>query len=64
MDDKSEVPYHSRYGTIKIAPYSKRKSAEHRPTYCSPSPTKMVVSINKISSIRDIKNIQPMYQYR
>jgi hypothetical protein len=40
---KIEVSSHSRCGTIKIPPCSKAMSAEHRPTFCSPSQT-MVTS--------------------
>jgi hypothetical protein len=40
---KTEVPSHSRCGTIKIPPCSKALSAEHRPKFCSPSPA-MVTS--------------------
>jgi hypothetical protein len=35
---KTEIPCHSRCGTIKIPPCSKALSAEHRPKFCSPSP--------------------------
>jgi hypothetical protein len=35
---KTEVPCHSRCGTIKIPPCLKALSAEHRPKFCSPSP--------------------------
>jgi hypothetical protein len=41
--EKTEAPYHSRCGTIKIPAYSKALSAEHRPRFCSPSPV-MVTS--------------------
>jgi hypothetical protein len=34
---KTEVPCHSRCGTIKIPPCSKALSTEHRPKFCSPS---------------------------
>jgi hypothetical protein len=40
---KTEVPCHSRCGTIKIPSCSKTLSAEHRPKFCSPSPA-MVAS--------------------
>jgi hypothetical protein len=40
---KTEVPCHSRCGTIKIPPCSKALSAKHRPKLCSPSPA-MVTS--------------------
>jgi hypothetical protein len=35
--EKTEVPCHSRSGTIKISPCSNAMSAEHRPKFCSPS---------------------------
>jgi hypothetical protein len=35
--EKTEVPCHSRCGTIKIPPCSKALSAEHTPKFCSPS---------------------------
>jgi hypothetical protein len=41
--EKTEVPCHSRCGTIKIPPCSKALSAEQRPKFCSPSPA-MVTS--------------------
>ena len=40
---KTEVPCHSRCGTIKIPPCSKALSAEQRHKFCSPSPA-MVTS--------------------
>jgi hypothetical protein len=40
---KTEVPCHSRCGTIKIPPCSKALSAEHGAEFCSPSPA-MVTS--------------------
>jgi hypothetical protein len=36
--EKTEAPYHSRCGTIKISPCSKAFSAEHGSKFCSPSP--------------------------
>jgi hypothetical protein len=35
---KTEMPCHSRCGTIKNAPCSKALSAEHRPKFWNPSP--------------------------
>jgi hypothetical protein len=35
---KTEVPSHSKCGTIKIPPCSKALIAEHRPKFCSLSP--------------------------
>jgi hypothetical protein len=53
---KTEVPCHSRCGTIKITPCSKAISAEHRHTFCSPSPA-MVTSPYKSKILeRDVKH--------
>jgi hypothetical protein len=43
LPGKTEVPCHSRCGTIKIPSCSKARSAEHRPKFCIPSPA-MVTS--------------------
>jgi hypothetical protein len=52
---ETEVPCHSRCGTIKIPPCSKALSAEHGPKFCSPSPA-MVTSPYKWNILeRDIK---------
>jgi hypothetical protein len=51
---KTEVPCHSRYGTIKIPSRSKALSAEHRPKFCSPS-LAMVTSPNVKILKRDVK---------
>jgi hypothetical protein len=44
---KTEVPCHSRCGTIKILPCSRALRAEHRPKFCSLSPA-MVIFISEI----------------
>ena len=43
---KTEVPCHSRCGTLKIPPCSTAVRAEHRPTFCSRLPA-MVTSPNE-----------------
>jgi hypothetical protein len=57
---RTEVPCHSRCGTIKITPCSKALSAEHRPKFCSPSPA-MVTSPYKWNILeRDTFNNQAL----
>jgi hypothetical protein len=51
---KTEVPCHSRCGTIKIYPCSKALRAEHRPTFCSPSPVIVKSPYNTLSFKRKI----------
>ena len=61
---KTEVPCHSRCGTIKIPPCSKSLSTEHRPKFCSLSPA-MVTSPYKWNILdRDVKHYQSINRYR
>jgi hypothetical protein len=57
---KTEVPRHSRCGTIKIPPCSKALSAEHRPKFCSPSPAIVTSPYKRNILERDVKSITYM----
>jgi hypothetical protein len=56
---KTEVPCHSKCGSIKASPCSKGLSAEHRPKFCSPSPAMGSLVVVLLLSIWEVMSSSP-----